>query len=80
MKFLRTLPYLCGILSGWMTTSDAFACSVCFGNPQSAQTKAVWAGVALLLGVTGFVLGGIAFLAIKWALRAKEFFGAAGEE
>lgn len=38
----------------------ALACPVCFGNPDSAQTKAAQAGILALLGVTVAMLASIA--------------------
>lgn len=57
-----------------MNLSAAFtpACAVCFGDPNSLQTKAAWAGVAFLLFVVLFVLGGIAYTGFVWARRARE--------
>ncbi len=49
----------------------SWACAVCFGNPDSLQSKGVVAGVLLLLGVTVFVLGGVGFTFLGWARRAK---------
>ena len=48
-----------------------WACSVCFGDPNSALTKGALAGVFLLMGVVVFVLSGIAATAFAWARKAK---------
>lgn len=48
------------------------ACSVCFGDPASPMSKGVIAGVYFLMGVVVFILGSIAFLAIRWSRRAKD--------
>lgn len=48
------------------------ACSVCFGDPKSLQSRGLFFGVCLLLGVVVFVLGGIALTAVTWARRAKK--------
>ena len=49
--------------------SVGFACTVCFGDPNSLSSKALTAAVFFLLGVVGFVLAGIAFTAVKWSRR-----------
>ena len=36
------------------------ACSVCYGDPDSAMSKGLGWGIAVLLGVVVMVLGGIA--------------------
>lgn len=46
------------------------ACSVCVGDPNSAMTQGVKAGVLVLLGVAGVVLTGLAALLIFWMRRA----------
>ena len=48
-----------------------FACSVCFGDPNSSLTQGAKAGVILLLAVVGIVLGGIVAVALFWAHRAR---------
>ena len=48
--------------------TPALACSVCFGNPNSAQTKGVQAGILVLLLVTAAVLtafGGFFFVYLR---------------
>ena len=52
-------------------SKSAQACSVCFGNSDSLQIKAIWPGVAILFGVTGSVLGAIVVLGFKWAAKAR---------
>lgn len=47
------------------------ACSVCFGNADSWQSKGVAAGVLFLLGMIALVLGAIAFTIFRWSRRAK---------
>jgi len=49
----------------------AQACAVCFGDPNSPQTKAVGGGILLLLGCIATVLGGFASLFVYWMVRAK---------
>ena len=50
---------------------NSWACSVCFGDPNSPMTHGAKAGVAVLLGIVGAVLGGILAVAIYWTRRAK---------
>ncbi len=60
------------VWAAFLTLSkSAFACSVCFGDPNSKSTQGIFAAVYLLLGVVVFVLGGIAFTAMSWAKRAR---------
>lgn len=49
-----------------------FACSVCFGDPNSLQSKALGGAVLFLLAVIGGVLTVIALLGYTWAQRAKK--------
>ena len=50
----------------------ALACSVCFGDPNSAMNQGVQAGMLVLLGVIGGVLGLLASLMIFWMRRAAQ--------
>ena len=53
----------------------ALACPVCFGNPNSAQTKAVQAGILALLAVTVVMLSSIAaffFIYLRRRIRMFE--------
>ena len=47
------------------------ACAVCFGNPASLSTKAVWTAAFFLLAVVLAVLTAIGWTAFTWAKRAK---------
>ena len=68
-RFLRFVtPVLLGI---FFHPAWARACAVCFGDAHSSQTKGVFAGVAMMLGVTAFVLGNVAITIFVWARRAK---------
>ena len=53
----------------------SFACAVCFGDPGSLSSKAVWTGAFFLLGVVVSVLGAIGWTAFVWARRAKTLEG-----
>ena len=57
----------------WLLTpaKDAWACSVCFGDPHSKISRGIFAAVFLLLGIVIFVLGAIAGIAVTWIRRAK---------
>ncbi len=48
------------------------ACAVCFGNPDSAQTKGAMAGVFFLLAVTLGVLSSAAYTFIQWGRRERK--------
>ena len=53
-------------------TLQFIACSVCFGDPQSLQSRGLFFGVCFLLGIVAFVLGAVASTAVSWARRAKK--------
>ena len=50
----------------------SFGCAVCFGDPNSLSSKAVWIAVFFLFGVVASVLGAIAWTAFAWARRARK--------
>jgi hypothetical protein len=55
--------------------SPALACPVCFGNPNSAQTKGAQAGILALLIVTVAMLasvGGFFFIYLRRRIRTFE--------
>ena len=52
----------------------ALACPVCFGNPQSAQTKGAQAGILALLIVTLSVLGAFAGFFFVYLRRRIRMF------
>ncbi len=52
------------------SAQTARAGAVCYGDPNSAMTKGVEAGVLVLLGVVGTVLFGLASLFLFWVRRA----------
>ena len=55
-----------------LSAQPALACSVCYGDPNSAMTQGAQAGVLVLLGVIGVVLTGLASLLLFWARRAAK--------
>ena len=57
-------------LAALLTAQPVLACSVCYGDPNSAMTQGAQAGVLVLLGVVGVVLTGLASLLIFWMRRA----------
>ena len=50
---------------------NSWACSVCFGDPNSPMIHGAKAGVAFLLGIVGLVLGGILAVTVFWIRRAR---------
>jgi len=58
-----------------LIASPALACSVCYGDPNSAMSQGAKAGVLVLLGVIGVVLTGVASLLIFWMRRAANLEG-----
>ncbi len=69
---MKKIFLLGSVVWGLWTSPQAFSCSVCFGNPNSLQSKALGASVFFLLATVGIVLGGILFYALKWTWRAKK--------
>ena len=57
-------------LAALLTAQPVLACSVCYGDPNSAMAQGAQAGVLVLLGVVGVVLTGLASLLIFWMRRA----------
>lgn len=49
----------------------AQACSVCFGDPNSALVKGAASGILVLMGVIGCVLCGFVSLGGYWMIRAR---------
>ena len=47
------------------------ACAVCFGDAGSQQAQN--AGIFVMLGVTGAVLGGFVALAVRFWRRARRY-------
>ncbi len=65
------LPILIGLAS-LLIAQPALACSVCYGDPNSAMHQGAQAGVLVLLGVVGVVLTGLASLLLFWVRRAAQ--------
>jgi hypothetical protein len=59
------------IVTGAVFVQDIWACSVCFGDPNSPMTHGAKAGVVVLLGVVVVVLGGILSVTFYWIRRAR---------
>ncbi len=59
-------------LGALLSAQPALACSVCYGDPNSAMTQGAQAGVLVLLGVVGVVLTGLVSLLIFWMRRAAQ--------
>ncbi len=55
-----------------LSSQSALACSVCYGDPNSAMTQGAQAGVLVLLGVVGVVLTGFGSLLLFWIRRAAQ--------
>ncbi len=69
-------------LGAVLNAQPVLACSVCYGDPNSAMSQGARAGVLVLLGVVGVVLLGLASMLIFWMRRAAnlENQGGAVEE
>ncbi len=57
-------------LGALLNAQPVLACSVCYGDPNSAMSQGAQAGVLVLLGVVGVVLTGLASLLVFWMRRA----------
>ncbi len=55
-----------------LSAQPALACSVCYGDPNSAMAQGAQAGVLVLLGVVGVVLTGFGSLLLFWIRRAAQ--------
>ena len=54
-----------------LRAAPALACSVCYGDPNSPEVKAMQAGILVLLGCIGTVLTGFAGLFLYWFSRSR---------
>lgn len=59
-------------LGALLSAEPVLACSVCYGDPNSAMHQGAQAGVLVLLGVVGVVLTGLASLLLFWVRRAAQ--------
>jgi heme/copper-type cytochrome/quinol oxidase subunit 2 len=66
---LLVVAWTCALLLGG--ASDLHACPVCFRIEDAAATNGVYAAVAVLLAVTGGVLGGCAAFLVNFVRRAR---------
>jgi len=67
-RLLTAGSALAGIAS---TATQARACAVCFGDPESPMVKGAVAGVLVLVGVIAFVLIGVAGTGMYWIHRGN---------
>ena len=58
------------LLTTALTIAPAMACSVCFGNPDDSQTKALAAGIWVMIGCITTVLTAFASLFCYWMVRS----------
>lgn len=54
-----------------LSATDASACAVCYGDPNSPMTKGVGAGVWVLLGCIFTLLAGFASMFLYWMSRSR---------
>ena len=69
-RLSRVLLAIVACLGVLLSAQSVLACSVCYGDPNSAMTQGAKAGVLVLLGVVGVVLTGLASMLIFWMRRA----------
>ena len=69
MTYIKTIFVIIIYLAG-----SLYACSTCFGNPDSAATQGMnWAIISLLI-TTGGVLSGIIISIRQLANRSKQYW------
>lgn len=74
MTMLRSIPARLALLTCMVVTTladQAAACSVCFGDSESAMAKGAAAGVLVLAGIIAFLLLSIASTGILWIHRSR---------
>ena len=71
-RLARTSLTILAGLGMVLNASPVLACSVCYGDPNSAMNQGAQAGVLVLLGVIGVVLGLFVSMLIFWARRAAQ--------
>jgi len=70
MKRTLASAVLLAVIVAMLAGSDAEACSVCFGNPDSPMTKSMVAGIWVLLGCIVSLLIGFAGTFGYWIYRS----------
>lgn len=69
MKRLAPIVLIAAFIPIYSVT--AWACPVCFGDPNSLLTKGAKTGILFLIAVVASVLGAIFAIALSWSKRAK---------
>jgi len=73
LRPLQKLIFSCAVMVySFIETTPAYACAVCFGDPDSPMSKGALMGVIVMLGVIGSVLMGIAGTTMFWMHRANQ--------
>ncbi len=62
------------------TLSQLLACTVCYGDPNSAMAKGLTMGVVVLVGVIGFLLIAFAWFFVTLWRRAAYYQGKVAQE
>lgn len=75
MKARRYAYMLAIVVAMASIPGQALACSVCFGDPNSAMAKGATAGVLVMVGFIGAVLLGITGLGLTWIHRSRRLAG-----
>ncbi len=72
MRPLRSMMIPVSVAVALLVASDqAWACAVCFGDPESKMAKGAVAGVLFLVGVVTFVLAGVVGTGLLWVHRSR---------
>ncbi len=51
----------------------AWACAVCFGDPDAPMTKGAASGVVVLAAIVYTLLMGFGSMTLYWVIRARRF-------
>ena len=70
----HVLPWLAGVAT-LLQVEPAPACSVCFGDPESAMAKGAAAGVLVMCGFIGSILLAVAGTGLLWVHRSRRLGG-----
>ncbi len=71
-KKMGLLPIVAIMIACSSWPASSYACAVCFGDPDSGQTKSVKVGILFLMAIIGAVLTAIFFKGLEWSRKDKK--------
>lgn len=80
MKRASTKLLLAGVLGALALPSSGWACAACYGASDSPLAQGMNWGIAVLLGVVGMVLFGIAAFFVHVGIKTAKLADAAQSE